>query len=61
MKTAYALKVERDKAEKEESQTICAHFGCGKKLSLPESLAGNYCTNHSGKERVDIMKILKFK
>jgi len=40
---------------------FCAKFGCAKKLSLVESLAGKYCTNHLNEKPVDIMKVLKFK
>jgi len=39
--------------KKAESETaICAKFGCGKRLSLIEQLAGKYCTEHRGYQRV---------
>ena len=29
-----------------QEPTVCAHFGCGKHLSLIEQLAGKVCTEH---------------
>lgn len=34
--------------DKIDSVTYCSHFGCGKKLSLPETLCGDKCTEHQG-------------
>ena len=41
--------------------SVCAHFGCGKKITLREGLAGGKCTAHIGVKKVDVMKVLKFK
>ena len=30
--------------------TYCTHFGCGKILTLPESLAGDKCLTHQNYE-----------
>ena len=40
---------------------VCAHFACGKKLTRIEGLAGSKCTAHIGNDKVDVMKVLKFK
>ena len=40
---------------------VCSHFGCGKKLTLIEGLAGGKCSAHTGVNQVDIMNVLKFK
>ena len=40
---------------------ICAHFGCSKKLTLIENLAGNCCNYHANGKKTDIMNVLKFK
>lgn len=38
---------------------ICVRFGCGKKLSLTESLCGKFCLSCYGVKSVDITKIVK--
>ena len=40
---------------------VCAHFGCNKKLTLIEGLAGSKCTKHISNDKVDLMDVLKFK
>jgi hypothetical protein len=32
---------------------VCRHFGCGKRLSLPEQLAGTKCTNHMKENKIE--------
>ncbi len=46
---------------KSVERIICTHFGCGKQLTLQESLAGTRCVNHLKQEPIDITKIIKFK
>ena len=40
---------------------VCKHFGCGKKLTLKESLAGAKCTKHTYEQKVNPMQVFKFK
>ena len=40
---------------------VCKHFGCGKKLTLTESLAGVKCTKHTYEKKVNPMQVFKFK
>ncbi len=37
----------------------CSYFGCGKQLTLQESLRGNRCINHY-KQKIDPILIIKF-
>lgn len=39
---------------------ICAHFGCGKQLSLEEQLCGTKCISHSKEQKTDIMLIIRW-
>lgn len=39
----------------------CRTFGCGKTLTMQESLFGDVCINCQQVKRVDIMSVLKFK
>lgn len=39
----------------------CSQFGCGKPLTLSESLAGNKCTEHLKEKRIDPMDVIKMK
>lgn len=40
---------------------ICKHFGCGKHLTPEESRHGDYCMQHLGKKKIDIMNVFKDK
>ena len=44
-----------DKHQPEPS--YCTHFGCGKILTLPESLAGNTCLTHQNNANGKIITI----
>jgi len=62
IRTLEAIRIEEENYRKERTEPYtCYHFGCGKKLSLIESMAGKYCTVHSGVGKVDIMKVIKFR
>lgn len=37
----------------------CSFFGCGKQLSLQESLQGERCIDHPVTSRVDVMRVVK--
>lgn len=39
----------------------CSVFGCGKQLSMIESLSGNKCTEHLKVKRIDPMDVIKLK
>lgn len=39
---------------------ICSHFGCGKHLTLQESLFGDRCINHQNRIKLDATKVLNF-
>jgi len=39
---------------------ICASFGCGKKLTLPEQLAGTKCTNCMNKRKLNVDLVIKY-
>lgn len=44
-----------------EDITICAHFGCGKELTITEKLFGNYCENHSKKpKQIDVTDFIQY-
>lgn len=38
---------------------ICSHFGCARRLSLPESLAGSLCTHHMNTKPINITSTIK--
>lgn len=40
---------------------ICDCFGCGKPLSMIESLSGNKCTEHLKVKKIDPMDVIKLK
>ena len=44
---------------KENQPAMCAKFGCGKKLTLTESLCGKFCLKCSNISVIDITKIIK--
>lgn len=43
----------------EADKPYCTHFGCGKVLTLPESLAGNKCLTHQNYNNAKIIIIAK--
>lgn len=38
---------------KHVERRCCSYFGCGRQLTMPESLAGNKCTEHMKENKVD--------
>lgn len=38
---------------------VCSAFGCARRLSLPESLAGSLCTNHMNTKPINITSTIK--
>ena len=47
----WLAKVVKMELEDAEGDKICSYFGCAKKLSLIEKLAGDKCTNHMGVDK----------
>lgn len=41
--------------------SYCTHFGCGKILTLPESLAGDTCLTHAGNCKIHQFSLLPIK
>ena len=39
--------------------SYCTHFGCGKILTLPESLAGGKCLTHAGNCKIRQFSLLQ--
>lgn len=44
----------------ESNVKMCAKFGCGKRLSLSESLAGKKCTEHMKEKKVDATSFIHY-
>jgi len=42
-----------------EERRCCSFFGCGKTLSIEESLFGTKCTEHQKEKRIDPMDVIK--
>lgn len=55
----FERKDQRIKRNEDDSIT-CSYFGCGKKLTLIESLAGGKCTGCMSKNKITIDKVLKY-
>lgn len=47
------------KLNQPKERDICSKFGCGKHLTLAESLAGDRCINHQCRCKPDATKIIK--
>lgn len=55
-------KVYFEEAQHEDhNEPICSHFGCSEKLSSYGNLFNDRCPDHQQRQKVDIMKVLKFK
>lgn len=45
---------------KHVERRVCSHFGCGRQITMPESLAGNKCTEHMNKKKVDPTRFVNY-
>lgn len=43
------------------NEPTCTHFGCSANLSSYGQLFNNRCPDHQVKQKIDVMKVLKFK
>lgn len=46
---------------KDHNEPTCSHFGCRNRLSFYGNLFNDRCPDHQQRQKVDIMKVLKFK
>lgn len=44
----------------ELNKKMCSKFGCGRELTLSESLAGNKCTAHMKENKVDPTRFVDY-
>lgn len=45
---------------KHVERRCCNYFGCGKQLTMPESLAGDKCKAHMNKNKVDPTRFVDY-
>lgn len=44
----------------DENKKVCSKFGCGKHLSLSETLAGSKCTEHIKEKKMDATSFIHY-